>query len=32
MDMAGEGEIYGESNMEIYITMCKIYSPREFAV
>ena len=32
MDMAGEGEIYGDSNMEIYITMCKIYSPREFAV
>ena len=32
MDMAGEGEIYGESTTEIYITMCKIYSPRDFAV
>ena len=24
--------MYGESNMETYITMCKIYSQREFAV
>ena len=28
----GEGEIYGKSNMEAYITMCKIDSQREFAV
>ena len=28
----GEGEMYGESNMETYITMCKIDSQREFAV
>ena len=28
----GEGEIYGESNMETYITICKIDSQREFAV
>ena len=27
-----EGEMYGESNMETYITMCKIDSRREFAV
>ena len=26
------GEMYGESNMEIYITMCKIHSQQEFAV
>ena len=35
MDMGergGEGDMYGESNMETYITMCKIYSQREFAV
>ena len=24
--------MYGKSNMETYITMCKIYSQREFAV
>ena len=30
--MGGEGEIYGESNMETYITICKIDSQREFAV
>ena len=29
---AGEGEMYGESNMETYITICKIDSQREFAV
>ena len=23
-EMGGEGEMYGESNMETYITMCKI--------
>ena len=27
-----EGEMYGKSNMETYITICKIDSPREFAV
>ena len=33
MDMGiGEGEMYGESNMETYITICKIDSQREFAV
>ena len=34
MDMqgAGEGEMYGESNMETYITTCKIDSQWEFAV
>ena len=28
----GEGEMYGESNMEIYSTKCKIHSQWEFAV
>ena len=28
----GEGKIYGESNMETYITICKIDSQWEFAV
>ena len=28
----GEGEMCGKSNMETYITMCKIDSQREFAV
>ena len=28
----GEGEVYGESNMEIYITICKIESQWEFAI
>ena len=28
----GMGEMYGRSNMETYITMCKIDSHREFAV
>ena len=36
MDMAGgekgDGEMYRESNMEIYITICKIDSQWEFAV
>ena len=27
----GEGEMYGESNMETYITICKIESQPEFA-
>ena len=28
----GEGEVYGKSNMETYITICKIDSQWEFAV
>ena len=28
----GEGEMYGESNMETYITICKIESQWEFTV
>ena len=28
----GKGEMYGESNIEIYNTMCKIDSQWEFAV
>ena len=28
----GEGEVYGESNMKIYSTICKIDSQQEFAV
>ena len=28
----GEGGMHGESNMETYITICKIDSQREFAV
>ena len=28
----GEGEMYGESNMETYITIYKIYSKCKFAV
>ena len=34
MDTAreGEGGMYGESNMETYITICEIDSQREFAV
>ena len=31
MDM-GEGEMYGKSNMETYITICKIEKQRKFAV
>ena len=27
-----EGEMYGKSNMETYITMCKIDSQQEFVV
>ena len=30
--MGGEGEMYAESNMETYITICKIDSQGEFAV
>ena len=31
-ERGGEGEMYGESNMEIYITICKIDSQWEFTV
>ena len=31
-ERGGEGEMYGESNMETYITMCKIGNQWEFAV
>ena len=31
-ERGGEGEMYAESNMETYITVCKIDSQREFAV
>ena len=31
-DRGGEGETYGKSNMETYITICKIDSQQEFAV
>jgi len=27
-----EGEMYGESNMETYLTICKIASQQEFAI
>ena len=30
--MYGDSEMYGESNMETYRTICKIDSQREFAV
>ena len=30
--MRGEGEMYGKSNMETYITICKIDSQQECAV
>ena len=30
--MGGEGEMYGKSNMETYITVCKIESQWEFVV
>ena len=30
-EKAGEGEMYGESNMETYITICKTDNQREFA-
>ena len=32
MGMGRRGEMYGESNMETYITICKIDSQGEFAV
>ena len=31
-ERGGVGEMYGESNMQTYITMCKIDSQRECAV
>ena len=31
-ERGGEGEMYGKSNMETYITTCKIDSQREFAI
>ena len=31
-ERGGEGETYGESNVETYITLCKIDSQWEFAV
>ena len=31
-ERGGEGEMYGKSNMETYITICKIESQQEFAV
>ena len=31
-ERGGEGEMYGKSNMETYIIICKIDSQREFAV
>ena len=31
-ERGGEGEMYGKSNMETYITLYKVNSQREFAV
>ena len=31
-ERGGEGEMYGKSNMETYIAICKIDMQREFAV
>ena len=31
-EKGGDGEMYGRSNMETYITICKIDSQQEFAV
>ena len=31
-ERGGEGGMYGESNMETYITICKIDRQQEFAV
>ena len=31
-ERGGEGELYGKSNMETYITICKIESQWEFAL
>ena len=32
MGRGGEGEMYGKSNMETYITICIIDSQQEFAI
>ena len=32
MERGGEGEMYGKSNMETYITICKIDGQWKFAV
>ena len=32
MERGGEGKMYGKSNMETYITICKIDSQQEFAL
>ena len=32
VERGGEGEMYGKSNMETYITICKISSQREFSI
>ena len=31
-ERGGEGEMFGESNIETYITICKIDSQKEFAL
>ena len=31
-ERGGEGEMYGKSNMETYITICEIDSQQEFAL
>ena len=31
-ERAGEGEMYGKSSMDTYITICKIVSQQEFVV
>ena len=31
-ERGGEGEMYGKSNMETYITLSKVDSQREFAI
>ena len=31
-ERGGEGEIYGKSNVETYVTICKIESQGEFAI
>ena len=31
-ERGGEGEMYGKSNMETYVIICKIESQQEFAV
>ena len=31
-ERGGEGEVYGESNMKTYITICKIDSQQEFSI